>query len=132
MNKHKILGLIGGGFAFAYALYRIYHSIRISLGFPFGIFISELGIDLFVIAVFFSPAIVLYYTECFKKNIIWLAWSYIIVLLFTFVIIIYNDLVTNDPIAVGLPILLFVFPALIIISTVLFFLRKKNIVNCEE
>ncbi|HID38567.1 MAG TPA: hypothetical protein EYP36_03520 [Calditrichaeota bacterium] len=46
------IGLTGGALAFVYAFYRIYHSIRVSIGLSYGDFVSELGIDLFVIAVF--------------------------------------------------------------------------------
>jgi hypothetical protein len=131
MKNHKKLALIGGVLASILILYHLYTVMLIAFSnskLPFMETLSEIGFELSNVAIlgliFLGPALVLLFTNEFKKNIIWLGWVYIVTLTVSFLLLAYGVLVIKDPLAVGLPMIVIILPLLILISIILLILKK--------
>ncbi|QTD38638.1 hypothetical protein JL193_05010 [Polaribacter batillariae] len=123
MKQHKKAALVGLIFVLIYFCYDIYHIIRISKGFSFEeSLLPELVILFINQLLLIAPAVVLFIIKSFKKKYIFAVWLYPIILALGFI----NILVSNDPLAAGLPMVFLVFPACIILAILYFLFREKD------
>ncbi|QTE21937.1 hypothetical protein [Polaribacter cellanae] len=123
MKAHKKAGLFGAILVLLFFCYDSYHIIRISEGLSFEeSLLPELKILFSNTILFIAPAVVLFLIEDFKQKYIFTAWLYPIILGLGLV----NVLISNDALAAGLPMVLLVFPACVILAVLYFFLREKK------
>jgi hypothetical protein len=121
VKNYKLAGLIGGILALGYFIFNVYQAIAISKGFSFAeSLLPELVIAIIVGSIFIAPAIVLLTKQNLRKNILWIAWLYPIVLGLGMLNVFY----ANDPLEAGLPIMVVVLPFCIIFSLILL-LQKR-------
>ncbi|QNM84480.1 hypothetical protein H9W90_09755 [Polaribacter pectinis] len=123
MKQHKKAGLAGTTLVFIFFISGLYHIIRISKGFSFKeSFLPEL-INLISTQVpLIIPAIVLLLIKDFKQKYIFSVWLYPIILALGLI----NVFLSNDALAAGLPMIVIVFPACILLAIIYFFLRERQ------
>ena len=131
MKQHKKTGLIGGFLASTFIIYQLYIVVRIIFAdnaFSIQETFLEVGYELSNVlilgVILLGPSLILLLTKEFKKNINWLGWAYILILIAGFLFLIYGIWVIKDPLAVGLPMLFIILPLLVLISIILLVFRK--------
>ncbi|WP_010181887.1 hypothetical protein [Aquimarina agarilytica] len=122
MKQHKKAAVIGIIIAIAYFIFNMYNAIEISKNFSFleSLF-SELIIGIIVQIILIAPAVVLLLTKEFGKKYSFLPWLYPI----SIAIGLINIILSKDPLAGGIPMVIVIFPFCIILTIVFSFLKKK-------
>lgn len=123
MKQNKIAGMVGGLLSLSFLVYSIYHVIQISKGFAFAeALLPELMTVISTQIPLIAPAIVLIFFKQLKRYKNWVFWLYPVVIGLGLL----NVLLAEDPLAAGLPMMVFVFPFCIIYTLVLFFNKKSS------
>lgn len=123
MKQNKIAGILGGLLSLSFLVYSIYHAIRISKGFTFTeSLLPELITVITTQIPLIAPAIVLIFNKHLKTYKYWVYWLYPVIIGLGLL----NVLLAEDPLAAGLPMIVFVFPFCIIYTIVLLFFNKKS------